>query len=102
MAQKPTLLVTSQDHEVGGVGLRVLLALRDRLDRDEKASLDQSELARGLSLRVQHVHRAIKKLVGLGIILEGPRIGIHRSFQLNPDSSLKDPAKERLVLRRVK
>ena len=32
----------------------------------------------------QHVQRSIKRLIQLGIILEGVKIGISRSYRLNP------------------
>ena len=32
-----------------------------------------------------HVNRSIKKLIELGVVLEGVKIGISRSYRLNPN-----------------
>ena len=41
----------------------------------------------------QHVQRSIKQLIQLGIILEGVKIGISRSYRLNPSFGWKGSAK---------
>ena len=41
----------------------------------------------------QHVQRSIKRLIQLGIILEGVKIGISRSYRLNPSFGWKGSAK---------
>ena len=41
----------------------------------------------------QHVQRSIKRLIQLGIILEGVKIGISRSYRLNPSFIGKASAK---------
>ena len=41
----------------------------------------------------QHVQRSIKRLIQLGIILEGVKIGISRSYRLNPNFGWKGSAK---------
>ena len=40
----------------------------------------------------QHVQRSIKRLIQLGIILEGVKIGISRSYRLNPSFGWKGSA----------
>ncbi|MFN9507334.1 MAG: hypothetical protein ACK57J_22725, partial [Rubrivivax sp.] len=39
------------------------------------------------------VNRAIKRLVELSVLLEGPRIGVSRSYRLNPEFGWKGSAK---------
>ena len=39
------------------------------------------------------VNRSIKKLIELGVILEGVKIGISRSYRLNPNFGWKGSAK---------
>ena len=41
----------------------------------------------------QHVQRSIKRLIQLGIILEGVKIGISRLYRLNPAFGWKGLAK---------
>ena len=40
-----------------------------------------------------NVNRSIKKLIELGVILEGVKIGISRSYELNPNFGWKGSAK---------
>ena len=40
-----------------------------------------------------NVNRSIKKLIELGVILEGVKIGISRSYRLNPNFGWKGSAK---------
>ena len=49
----------------------------------------------------QHVQRSIKRLIQLGIILEGVKIGISRSYRLNPSFGWKGSAIHREVSARA-
>ena len=40
-----------------------------------------------------NVNRSIKKLIELGVILEGVKIGISRSYELNPNGWWEGSAK---------
>lgn len=56
-----------------------------------------------IGTHVQSVHRAIRKLLKMGILLGDLKAGVHRSFQLNPGFGWKDSAKEHnATLKRVK
>lgn len=46
--------------------------------------LSQTEAAEYLGIPQPHVSTSIKKLITMGIILEGPRAGKFRSYQVNP------------------
>ena len=63
---------------------RVLMALLERLDYENLITTNQSDIARDLGMDSAQVNRAIKRLVQLGAILQGPRVGVSRSYRLNP------------------
>lgn len=77
---------SAQDH-------RVLFALLTRLDFENLLVVSQADIAAELDMRPQHVGRSVKRLVELGALLEGPRIGVHRSYRLNPAFGWKGSAK---------
>ena len=54
------------------------------LDYENLIQVSQADIARELDMHRQHVQRSIKRLIQLGIILEGVKIGISRSYRLNP------------------
>lgn len=87
MAQHPMEMLAQSD--LRGDDLRVLLALLGRLDFENLLVLNQAELARTLGLARQNVQRSIRALMRQGVLLEGPRIGISRSYRLNPNYGWK-------------
>jgi biotin operon repressor len=63
------------------------------LDYENLIQVSQADIARELDMHRQHVQRSIKRLLELGIVLEGVRIGISRSYRLNPNFGWKGSAK---------
>ena len=63
------------------------------LDYENLIQVSQAEIARELNMHRQHVQRSIKRLLDLGIVLEGVKIGISRSYRLNPNFGWKGSAK---------
>ena len=55
--------------------------------------MNQAEIARDLGMQRQNVQRSIKRLMELGVILEGVKIGVSRSYRLNPSFGWKGSAK---------
>ena len=47
------------------------------------------EIADALKMKRQSVHRAIKQLEDLGVILRGPKAGRSSSWKLNPNAGWK-------------
>lgn len=45
---------------------------------------NQSEAGRVLGIDQAHISRSVKKLVDMGIVLEGPKAGKFHTYQLNP------------------
>lgn len=72
--------------DVTGEVLRVFLYLNSRLDFENIIRVPQVEIAKALGLQPQNVHRAIKKLVEIGVLIPGP---IASSWRLNPHAGWK-------------
>ena len=63
-----------------------------------KVVVNQAEVGRLMGLTRQNVQRAIKQLIEIGLILEGPKEKQSRTYSLNPEvvfrGSAKDHARE--------
>jgi Firmicute plasmid replication protein (RepL) len=73
---------------------RVLMSLLERLDYENLILANQSEIARELGIERAQVNRAIKRLQEAGAIIQGPKFGLNRSYQLNPSFGWKGSAKK--------
>ena len=78
---------------LSGNDFKVLMKLLSVLDYENLIQVSQADVARELNMHRQHVQRSIKRLIDLGIVLEGVRIGINRSYRLNPNFGWKGSAK---------
>ena len=72
---------------------RMLIALLERLNYDNLIQANQSQIAHELEMDRAQVNRAVKRLVGLGALLEGPKIGVSKTYRLNPNFGWKGSAK---------
>ena len=62
---------------LSGNDFKVLMKLLSVLDYENLIQVSQADVARELNMHRQHVQRStIKRLIDLGIVLEGVRIGI--------------------------
>ena len=75
--------------DIGNEVLRVFLYLNARLDFENIIQVQQTEIAERLGMQPPNVHRAIKKLEELGVILRGPKVGRSSSWRLNPNAGRK-------------
>lgn len=75
-----------------GNDYNVLMLMLSRLDYENLLVVNQSELAEKLNMKRSHFSRSLKRLIDEGIILKGPRIGVSRSFRLNPTYGWKGSA----------
>ena len=91
MAQNGAEILAQSD--LGANDFKVLMKLLSVLDYENLIQVSQADIARELDMHRQHVQRSIKRLIQLGIILEGVKIGISRSYRLNPSFGWKDSAK---------
>ncbi|EMC5760636.1 hypothetical protein VJT90_004558 [Salmonella enterica subsp. enterica serovar Enteritidis] len=80
-----------------GQDYRVLMKLLAKLDFENLLVLNQAEVARELKMHRQHVQRSVKRLIGMGVLLEGPRIGVSRSYRLNPQFGWKGSARNHVI-----
>jgi hypothetical protein len=71
------------DSSLDGTTFRVLHKLIGILDMDNLIAINQAELAAKMKLQKQHFNRSIKKLIAEGIIIEGAKLGQHKSYRLN-------------------
>lgn len=76
---------------------RVLMALLARLDFENLLVVNQADVARDLDMKRENVNLAIKRLIAAGALLEGPRIGVSRSYRLNPQFGWKGSAKGHVI-----
>lgn len=79
-----------------GTDFKVLMKLLGQLDFDNLIQIEQAEIARQLGMHRPDVNKSIKRLVELGSLLEGPRIGRSRTYRLNPDYGWKGSAKSHI------
>ena len=91
MAQNGAKILAQSN--LSGNDFKVLMKLLSVLDYENLIQVSQADVARELNMHRQHVQRSIKRLIDLGIVLEGVRIGISRSYRLNPNFGWKGSAK---------
>jgi len=95
MAQEAAKALARSD--LGKDDFRVFMELVSILDFENLLVLNQAELARDLGMLRQNVQRSIKRLIKLGVLLEGPRIGVNRSYRLSPSFGWKGSAKNHVI-----
>ena len=77
----------------------IFFYLSSHLDWENYVSVNQKEVAEELGMKQQNVARALKKLMELSVIEEGPRAGLHKTYMLNPYMGLKgENGKEKVLL----
>ena len=69
--------------DLDGTTFKVLHKLIGILDMDNLIAINQTELAAQMKLQKQHFSRAIKKLIAEEILIEGAKLGQHKSYRLN-------------------
>lgn len=89
MAQKAAELFAKHRKDLGEEGFAVLFMLIAKLDFENHILLNQAELGREIGMLRQNVQLAIKRLIDLGALIEGPKKGQNRSYKLNPEFGWK-------------
>ena len=69
--------------DLGLVDFRVLMKLIAILDMDNLIAINQTDLANEMGLKRPNFSRSIKKLLSEEIIIEGAKLGQHKSYRLN-------------------
>ena len=78
---------------LSGRDFQVLMLLIARLDFENLIAVNHTEVAKVLGLQPTNVGRSIRRLAKLEIILEGPRVGVTKTYRLNPAFGWKGSAK---------
>ena len=91
MAQDAMMMLAQSN--LTGNDMKVMWAMLARLDYENLIQVNQAEVAEQVGMNRHHVNRSIKKLIELGVVLEGVKIGISRSYRLNPNFGWKGSAK---------
>ncbi len=63
--------------------MRVLMALLAELDYENYIQVAQIDVAEALTMQKTKVRRAVKNLIDLGVILDGPKIGRSKTYRLH-------------------
>ena len=92
-------MVVRYSRNLGKESWLVFFLLCARLDlRENKVVVNQAEIGRLMGLTRQNVHIAIKQLIEVELILEGPKEKQSRTYSMSPEivfrGSAKDHAKE--------
>lgn len=93
MAQTALEMIAACD-KLQGNDLRVFLAIVGRLDFQNLILIEQAEIAKKLGMHRPDVSKSIKRLVELDIIIEGPKLGRSKRYQLNPNYGWKGSTKK--------
>lgn len=78
---------------LGAEAMRVLLMLLARLDFENQLVVSHAELAEVLEMKRSNVSRAFARLIEEGALLPGPRVGVNRTYTLNPHYGWKGSAR---------
>ena len=76
-----------------GNDMKVMWAMLARLDYENLIQVNQAEVSEQVGMNRHNVNRSIKKLIELGVILEGVKIGISPLLQAYPNFGWKGSAK---------
>lgn len=76
-----------------GRDYEVLFALLEVLDFENLIQVNQGAIAESLNMKPPHLSRSIKRLMEIGALIEGPKIGRSKTYRLNPNLGWKGSAK---------
>jgi hypothetical protein len=88
-AQKQLAYLVTIRREISGECMWVMIHLLSELDFHNAVQVSPTDIARKVDMYRPNVVRAIKRLVEIGVLLEGGRVGMHRSYRLNPEFGWK-------------
>ena len=78
--------------QLGEEGFAVFLKLVSKMDVENFIQINQTQVAKSMGMKQPNVARAIKSLMKIGVILEGPKVGRCRTYRLNPHVGWKGSA----------
>lgn len=92
MGQSALEYVASKKKILGEDGFAVFIKLVGQMDTENYIQINQTEFGKELGMHRASVNRAIKKLMSISVILEGPKVGRCRTYRLNPHVGWKGSA----------
>jgi len=101
MAQNSLKIINSHRKELGLEGIVVFNSLMARLDFENYIQVSQADIAAELDMKPANVSRAVKKLIALGFVRKGPKVGRSLTYQLHPELAWKGKPKEHLGAQRI-
>ena len=84
MGQEAAELLALNGRALGMDGLRLLWWMISRMSFENHILVSQSEVARRMGMKQPAVSRSMRRLVDLGVLEQGPKVGSLRSYRLNP------------------
>lgn len=69
--------------ELTGEQFKVLMMMLADLDYENFIQIAQSDIAQELKMQTSHVSRAVRALLDVGVIYEGPKVGKSKTYRLN-------------------
>lgn len=81
---------------LGQEGLALIFLLLDKLEFENHLTINQAAIGRELGMHRQHVQRSLKRLMELGALIEGPKLGQNRTYRLNPNFAWRGSAENHL------
>lgn len=91
VAQDPMLELAKSD--MGVEAWRVFAHVVGVLDFENWINVNQSAAARQMGMKQPNYARGLRKLVDVGVILVGPKVGRNATFRMNPSFGWKGSAK---------
>lgn len=86
------------ESNLGGAEFRLLWKLIAKLDFDNETLINQASIARELGMHRQSVQRSLKRLIALGVVIEGNKDDlVVRRYRLNPNFGWKGSAKAHVI-----
>lgn len=92
VAMSQNAMVELAKSDLGQQEWRVLAIVLGKLDFENYLLLSQADIGKELGMQAPHVSAAIKHLVGLGVLVRGPKAGRSSTFRLNPSYGWKGSA----------
>lgn len=89
MAQSAFDFLAMHRKVIGEEGFAVFCKVASRLDYENFIQINQAGLARELGMRPSNFSRAMKRLIGLEIVVKGPKVGVSQTYRLNPSVGWK-------------
>lgn len=91
VSQNPMLELAKAN--LGGEASRVLYFVLAKLDFENWINLNQSASADEIGMQRPNFARGLKKLLEIGVVIPGPKVGRNSTYRLNPSFGWKGSAK---------